>query len=506
MAALITGFHMGGAFGGNTASAAESSLLISTTIFTLKQSFWSALLSLVIGMPAAIFFSRCRGFRVLRSVLSVSFALPSMLVVLGFVLFWGNAGWLNQAIAVIWPGGNAPSLRVLYHQQAIILAHAFYNFPLVIALVSASLGKARRAFLAPALNLGASPVRAFVTVMLPIIVPSMLTAFLLAFLYSFTSFAIVLSLGGGPACTTLAVEIYRYARVSLNFPQASRLALLETLIELAVFGLYLFCERRSRTRAFGGDRVVEMRSGRAAAVFYGGYFVLLIVFVAGPLLSVLLESFLTRGTRFGGPRFTLRWWATLGTATLPALGRSVLLAVTSATLATGLALCAAGDGRARGRRRPRGGGQARDRGRPRGLPLLVNAPLVSSGIVLGLGFLALYGNRGARTPLALVALHAVTALPFAYHSVNTALRQIPASLREAASVFGASPLRRFATLDVPLALPGIRAAWAFSAALSLGEVNAIMMLGLEDWETLPLLMYHATAAKHYGTACAAGTL
>ncbi|MDR3160976.1 MAG: iron ABC transporter permease, partial [Spirochaetaceae bacterium] len=51
-----------------------------------------------------------------------------------------------------------------------------------------------------------------------------------------------------------------------------------------------------------------------------------------------------------------------------------------------------------------------------------------------------------------------------------------------------------------------RSAWAFSAAISLGELNAVLMLGLEGWETLPLLVYRAAGAYRYGTACAAGTL
>jgi thiamine transport system permease protein len=42
--------------------------------------------------------------------------------------------------------------------------------------------------------------------------------------------------------------------------------------------------------------------------------------------------------------------------------------------------------------------------------------------------------------------------------------------------------------------------------LSLGELNAVMMLGMEGWETLPLYIYRAVGAYRYGTACAAGTL
>ena len=75
-----------------------------------------------------------------------------------------------------------------------------------------------------------------------------------------------------------------------------------------------------------------------------------------------------------------------------------------------------------------------------------------------------------------------------------------------ASALGAGPLRLLTTIALPLSLKSLRSAWGFAAALSLGELNAIMMLGKENWETLPLYIYRATASYRYGNACAAGTL
>jgi thiamine transport system permease protein len=67
-------------------------------------------------------------------------------------------------------------------------------------------------------------------------------------------------------------------------------------------------------------------------------------------------------------------------------------------------------------------------------------------------------------------------------------------------------LRGLLTTALPLSLTRIRSAWGFAAALSMGELNAVMMLGREGWETLPLYIYRAVGAYRYGSACAAGTL
>jgi thiamine transport system permease protein len=134
------------------------------------------------------------------------------------------------------------------------------------------------------------------------------------------------------------------------------------------------------------------------------------------------------------------------------------------------------------------------------------SPLASSGIVLGLGWLILYGREGARSFLSVVLVHSIIALPFVFHSISRGLANLPPNLMRAGMVCGAGPLTRIFTLALPIASGQLRSAWAFAAAISLGELNAVMMLGMENWETLPLLIYRAAGAYRYGAACAAGTL
>jgi thiamine transport system permease protein len=131
---------------------------------------------------------------------------------------------------------------------------------------------------------------------------------------------------------------------------------------------------------------------------------------------------------------------------------------------------------------------------------------VSSGIVLGLGWLIIYKANFSRSAFTLALLHAVTALPFAFNSISEAFRSMPANTLNAALISGASPVKALLTTALPISMPRLRSAWGFAAALSIGELNAVMMLGMENWETLPLYIYRAAGAYRYGTACAAGTL
>jgi thiamine transport system permease protein len=397
-------------------------------------------------------------------------------------------------------GAREGPLRILYKPEAIILAHGFYNFPLVIRLVGDGINRIRKAYAPAAASLGAGPRKAALTVLLPLALPSLMAASLMVFLYSFTSFAVVLVLGGGPAATTLAVEIYRYARISLDFHSAGILGLLETGIAGVIFAGYLFFEKKAQGISPDiADRPLETRETRLGMGVRLLYTLGILVLVLGPGLSILGESLLVKDSWAAGPRISLKWWQALGERSIPALLRSLILAFFAAALACILALFAAGTAKYADR-----GGRPSFLGTL--LQVFMTAPLASSGIVLGLGWMNLYGRAHARSIWAVAVIHGVSGLPFAYHALTQGLKSVPVNTLHAASVCGAGPIGQLFSVALPLSAQRLRSAWGFSVALSLGELNAVMMVGLEDWETLPLLIYRAAGAYRYGTACAAGTL
>ena len=485
----------------------ENSAIVRITLFTLKQAFFSVLVALAIGLPGAWLLGSGQKRPFLRALTAIPFAMPSILVVLGFVLFFGNSGWINRIISAI--TGTEGPLKILYKPEAIILAHGFFNFPLVIRLAGDGLYRIRRNYAPAAASLGSSPLMTNFRIILPLCIPSIMSAVLLVFLYSFTSFAVVLVLGGGPASTTLPVEIYRHARIFLNYHNAGALAIVETLIAVSIFVSYVFFGKRSREIITDiEDQWIEITKvnsplnnlGRVIMLIYT---LVAAVFIFGPLLSILLESFLWQPSRSANQVFNTLWWSSLGKTCLPALFRSLALAFLSATSACILAVFAAG---------------AVKMLETQGNSLKINfvfsnlirffaaAPIVSSGIVLGLGWLIIYGRDFPFTLLTLVLLHAIIALPFAFNSIAEGFRSLPGNTINAASSLGAGPLHVLFSIAIPLSGKRIRSAWGFAAALSLGELNAILMIGKENWETLPLYIYRAVGAYRYGNACAAGTL
>ncbi len=157
----------------NMADVISSSYNRRIIVFTVFQATVSTIFAVLLGLPGAWLLATKNfpGKRLLKAVSSVPFVLPSILVVLGFVIFFGNNGYLNKMLMGI-TGLEEPPLRILYSMKAIILAHGFYNFPIVIRLVSSLWEKLDPSLANAAMSMGAGRVRLFFTVTLPQILPA----------------------------------------------------------------------------------------------------------------------------------------------------------------------------------------------------------------------------------------------------------------------------------------------------------------------------------------------
>ena len=160
------------------------------------------------------------------------------MVAVGFLAMFGQTGVLNDVLGALGLG----QVNLLFTLEIIVLAHAFYNAPLVTRLVTAAWETVDARRVETARALGASPLRAFRDVVLPQLLPALLTAALLTFVFTFLSFPIVLALGGLRLAT---VEVWLYARVQdLELAEAAVLGTIETALSLGLTYLYLRYEAR----------------------------------------------------------------------------------------------------------------------------------------------------------------------------------------------------------------------------------------------------------------------
>lgn len=449
--------------------------------FTLVQALLSAGLSVALAIPVARALARrqFRGRALLITLLGAPFLLPVIVAVLGLLAVFGRSGVLSTLLG--WFG--LPPVQI-YGFHGVILAHVFFNLPLATRLILQGwlAIPAERFRLAAALSFGPAEIaRQLERPMLREVVPG---TFLVIFLVCLTSFAVALTLGGGPRATTVELAIYQAFRFDFDLGRAALLAAIQFgLCALAATLAY----RIATPSALGGglDRRVE----RWDANGFGARLLDTLAIGAVALFLLLPLAMVVLG---GLPRLFA-----LPRPVLAAAGNSLLVAglstVLTLTFALGLALAAQRLGGLRGKVLE-------------GIGML---PLAASALVIGTGlFILLYPVADpARLALPVTALvNAAMALPFTLRALAPALAAVEASHGRLADSLGMTGATRLRLLILPRLRRPLGFAAGLAAALSMGDLGVIALFAGQEGATLPLQIYRLMAAYRMGDAAAAALL
>jgi thiamine transport system permease protein len=452
--------------------------------FSVWEAALSTLLTLAIGIPGAWALSRFAfpGRRAARAFVTVPFVLPTVVVGAAFTTIFGTDGSL----------------------VAILLAHAFFNTAVVVRTVGGLWSQLDGRSEDAARALGASPARAFLHVTLPALRPAIVAAGAIVFLFCFTSFGIVLILGG-PTRATLEVEIYRQTADQLQLGVAAALAVVQLL---AVTAMLLVAGKLQGHRAVAlalrpADAVARHARNVKERIGLGVVLVGVLGFLAWPMAILVDRSF---GSDHG---FTLDAYRSLdrtgpgsalfvppvhaiATSLRYALG-AVLISVVIGGLASLAAL-------------------RRDGHAGRVLDGALMIPLGTSAVTLGFGFLIALDRPPVdlRTSPWLVPIaQALVAIPFVVRTVVPLGRAVDPRLRDAAAVLGAAPARVWRAVDLPVLGPALALGAGFAAAISLGEFGATALIARPDNPTLPIAIFRllgVPGAQNYHAAMALTTI
>ena len=428
--------------------------------FTGWQALASTALTIAVALPAAYVLGRYRfrGRAFVSALVVVPFVLPTVVVALAF-------------LAVLPDGhdrGWAP----------ILLAHAFFNVAVVIRIVGTAWASLDPRMGEAAATLGASGVERFREVTIPLLSPALASAAAIVFLFSFTSFGVVLILGG-PRYATIEAEVYNQAVRLFDLRAAAVLSLVQLACVTATVWVVMRLERRAALATPREERDT-LRHPRTARdrLAVGGALALLAVLIGLPL-AVLVEQSLALGDGYGIGAYEALARPTSALLVEPweAIVNSIVYALAATAIAVvvgGLAAFAIADRRSRL------------------LDGLVLLPLGASAVMLGLGFLIAFDTaplafRGE--PWLVPVAQALVAIPFVVRIMAPTLRSIDPHQREAAALLGASPSRVRREIDLPIASRGLAVAAGFAFAISLGEFGATVFLARPDNPTLPVAIY-----------------
>ncbi len=463
----------------------------------------TTVLCLLMTLPLSVLASRYNfvGKTILGSLILVPLILPPFVGAIGLRALLGRYGALNALLSHLgfWPQGD-PGIDFLGggfvggRFAGIVLMEALHLYPILYLNVTAAMANLDPALSEAAENLGASRLRRFFRITLPLIMPGLFAGATIVFIWSFTELG-----------TPLMFDFYTVTPVQIFWgigemqtnprPYALVVVMLVAAVSLYLLGKFAFGRRayemQSKASIASQPRTLHGLAGIAAA----GAFVLMIGLAILPHIGVVISSFTVDGAWYG--TILPRAWSTSHYANalshdlaMDSIANSLLYASLAMLLAVGAGLAIS---YLVVRARIRGGWL---------LDSLAMLPLAVPGLVMAFGYVAMslswpfpqlaafFEARGmtaaasmlqvtgnAPNPiLFLVVAYAVRRLPYVVRAASAGLEQTSGQLEEAALNLGASTFTALRKVVVPLILANLIAGGILAFSFAMLEVSDSLVL------------------------------
>ena len=438
--------------------------------FTLMQAALSAALSVLLAIPLARALARSHfwGRDVTIMLLGAPFILPVLVAVLGLIAVFGQNGLLNDGLRAL---GFEP--LSIYGLQGVLLAHVFFNLPLATRMILLGWISLPAERIRLGQNLGLGAMARFYLIEWPMIRRILPSAFAVIFVICLSSFAVALTLGGGPKATTIELAIYQAFRFEFDFATAALLGLVQLILSVTAAALALWLAGHDRL-GIGLDRPAPL----ALRPLLQRFLDMVVIGCAVVFLVLPLALLCIKGA--GG-------LADLGTPVWFAALRSIALALGS----TALCLCFA-------------------------LPLatrwgevIATLGIAVSPLVLGTGLFLIVRPYVNPFDVALgvtLCVNALMSLPFALRILRPEVQAVEQNFSRLSSALGLGLWGRFRWVMLPRLRRPLGFAAGLTAALSMGDLGVIALFGDAERATLPLKLYQLMGSYRMEQAAAAAVV
>lgn len=472
----------------------SKSYYFDTLFNSFKVSLAATALSLVIGTPLAYIFTafKIRG----KSFLSILIVVASMsapfIGAYSWILLLGRSGVVTTFLK-----GLGITIPDIYGFGGIVMVMTMQLFPLVFLYARGALKNIDNSLIEASENLGCSGVRCFLKVVVPLIMPTLLAAALLVFMRAFADFGTPMLIGEGYRTFPVVLYTEFINEVGGNDGFAAAIAVIAIVITTIVFLAQKYVSNR-KSFSLNALHPMEEKEAKGAAKWLMHIFSYLVVGIAVlPQCYIIYTSFKNTEGKIFVSGYSLASYATafgkLGksiqnTIIIPllALVVIVLLAILIAYLVV--------------RRR---------NSLTNVVDILSMIPYIVPGTVLGIALLIGFNKPPiliSGTMLIMVIALVIRRLPYTIRSSVAILQQIPMSIEEAAISLGATKMRAFFRITVPMMAAGIVSGAILSWVTMISELSAAIILYTGKTKTLTLAIYTEVIRGNYGTAAALSTI
>jgi iron(III) transport system permease protein len=467
---------------------------------TARLAVISAVVAVIVGSLLAWFAHRLPPRRRWLGLFPIApIFIPGVALATGWAfLLSPRVGYLNSLMRAAIPflGHDSGPIDV-YTLPWIGLLTGITASGFVYLFVRSALSQLHQELLDAAAVGGASSIRVFFSIVLPLIRPSLIYGAATTLLLGIGQVTMPLFLGRQVGVDVLSTAMYQHMSTSpVDFGAASAFGL-----PIVISGLLLLALQRVAV----GDqsRYVTVGSRAAAPISHTGRLGQVVVIAFGvfttglPLVAlayVSLSPYWTADVSIHGltDKYYRQVISTDGS--FDAMKNTALFTVATVVVALTIAYACARSIYSR-----RGVvGAAQD--------VVVSLPLGIPGVIFGLGFLLAYTYPPLvqlhiyGSPLSMVIVYVVVVLPFATRIQLAAMAHVGTELSDAGAVFGAGWLRRLASIELPLIRPSLGYAAGLIVALIAQEFSASIMVRTPSTQVMSTALYDAWAFSSYPVA------
>ena len=467
---------------------------------TLRNSFAvtivATLISAALGLIMAYLTKqyRVRGSAALNICIIVSYLSPPFIGAYAWIQLLGRNGLITRFINSLFHvqfGG-------IYGFAGIVLVFSLQSFPLIYMYVCGALESLDNSLNEAAESLGANNLQRVTGIILPLVLPTVLASALLVFMRVFSDFGTPMLIGEG--FRTFPVVLYNQfmGEVSNDSYFAAALCVIIMLITLFFFFLQRWMARR-HSYSMSALKPMQPRDQRPLPKFLTHLVVYAVVLLALlPQITVILTSFLKESTPgMFTSQFTLDNYVTIFSKNKLVIPNTYLYGLCAIVLIIVIGVLVA---YLAVRRRSVITST---------MDTLTMLPYIIPGSVLGICFLYAF----AKPPLALTGTAAiiiislaVRRMPYTIRSSTAIISQISPSVEEAAVSLGASELKSFAEVTLPMMMSGVVSGAIMSWVTVISELSSSIMLYRASTQTLTVSVYTEVIRDCFGNAAAYSTI
>ncbi len=440
-------------------------------LYVVKFSFFQAFLSSILSVFFAIFLALALyrrnffGKQYLLTLFNISFVMPVLIAVFGIVAIYGNSGLINSFFE--------KNIFNIYGLSGILLAHLFFNIPLSAKIFYENLSLIDTHQHKISTQLGLNAWQKFFYLEFPVLKQVLFHVLSLVFVLCFTSFAIVLALGGGATYTTIEVAIYQAIKYDYDLSMAGFLSILQVVICVILALITHKFSKNIINKSFYDKNCTIFIDSKSLKILDFFIIFLSILLIIPPLIAIFFQG------------LNANFFENLCSLDLlKALKNSLSIAFFSSIMSIIFGIFIVNSSR-----------EYKMQNQYKKASLMENLGsiiLIIPSIVVSTGAFILlnsYINVFKYAFYFVVLINSLLALPFIIASLSQAFFSIEQEYQNLCKSLGIYGLNKFFLVEFRALKKPILSAFGLSFILSFGDLSVISLFGSNDFKTLPLLLY-----------------